>query len=42
MLDTDGSGKLGLEEFKNLLLDVFTWKVCVQLLTNCHPSVEAQ
>jgi hypothetical protein len=28
MLDTDHSGKLGLEEFKTLLNDIAKWKVC--------------
>jgi hypothetical protein len=27
MLDTDHSGKLGLEEFKTLLNDIAKWKV---------------
>ena len=28
MLDTDHSGKLGLDEFKSLLNDIAKWKVC--------------
>lgn len=31
MLDTDHSGKLGLEEFKALWGDVLTWKVLITL-----------
>lgn len=30
MLDFDRSGKLGLVEFKKLILEIFTWEVCLK------------
>lgn len=36
MMDVDGSGKLGFEEFKQLLTDIATWKAVFKLYDRDH------